>query len=277
MSIFKNFVGTMKSVFHIGGPDGNILKHLVDGIAVRNSSDTGFANLSIKAATGSVSDHGVNWLDLRDSDALMQFNFDGASAPSPGANTGTYGMCHTSGGAYTAGQIYYDDGVALRATKIPIGTKITTGTAITGTVSFVANGIYAAHSATAPFSWTLKGDGTRGDTGVSKTLKLVLDNSATKSSTFSVPAGSEILRVKTTIDTAYDAGSTIEVILDGTASLVLQPTTENLPQNVNTYISDVEDGTVTAGNEGVVTVNITGTPAAGAGSVLVEFSPSTLV
>ena len=266
----------MKDIFHIGGPAGNLLKNLATGIGARTSDDSAYANLLAKQASGSVSEHVTNWMDLRDSNALMQFAFDGATAPSPGANTGSYGMCHTSGGSYTAGQVYYDDGTELRATKIPIGTRITTGSAITGTVSMVANGIYASHSVTAPFSWTLKGDGTTGDTGMTKVLAIDIDTSATKSTTTAIPADGRVLRVITKIDSAYDNGAAIEVIVDGTSSLVIQPSTENAPGVANVYESDVENGLVTASTEGVVTVNISNTPSTGSGTVLVEFAPSIL-
>ena len=276
MSIYKNFVGTMKGIFHIGGPSGNGIKNSSDGFDIRNHDDTSFQNISIKQASGIDGNHGINWFDLRDANVLVQFNFDGGSAPSAGTNTGTYGFCHTSGGAYTAGQIYYDDGTVLRSTKIHVGTKITTGSAITGTVSLNANGLYAAHSSTAPFSWTLKGDGMAGGTGIIKTIQIPIDTSSSKSSTSSIPNGAEILRVSTKITTAYDNGATIDVFVDGTSDLTIQTTDENDPSVVNMYVSDVESGSITATNEGVITVNIGNTPSAGAGMVLIEFAPTTL-
>lgn len=276
MAVYKNFIGTMKDIFHIGGPSGNAIKNTTDGVSVRNSADSAFQNIQIKQASGSVVEHGVNWLDLRDANVLIQFSFDGGTAPAAGTNTDTYGFCHTSGGAYTAGQIYYDDGTTLRATKVHVGTRITTGSAITGTVSLNANGVYAAHSATAPYSWTLKGDGMAGGTGVTKVIEVPIDTSASKSSTSSIPDGAQVLRVSTKITTAYDNSATIEVLVDGTSDLVIQPTTENDPSTVNMYVSEVENGNITASNEGVVTVNVGNTPSAGAGTVLIEFAPSTL-
>ncbi|RLB91779.1 MAG: hypothetical protein DRH10_01045 [Deltaproteobacteria bacterium] len=276
MSVYKNLIGTMKGLFHIGGPSGNVIKNASDGVDIRNAADTAFQNASVAQASGVVDEHAINWLDLRDANVLVQFSFDGGSAPAAGTNTGTYGFCHTSGGSYTNGQIYYDDGAALRATKIHVGTRITTGSAITGTVSLNANGVYAAHSSTAPFSWTLKGDGMAGGTGIVKTIEIPIDTSATKSSTSSIPDGAEVLRVSTKITTPYDNGATVEVLVDGTSDLTIQPTDENDPSAANMYVSDVEDGAITSSNEGVVTVNIANTPSTGAGSVVVEFAPTTL-
>ncbi len=276
MGVFNNVLGTMKSLFHIGGPQGNSLKNVSDGIAVRNAADDSDQNITIKQASGAVSGHGVNWLDLRDANVLIQFSFDGSSAPAPGTNTGMYGFCHTSGGTYTAGQIYYDDGTQLRATKIHVGTRITTGSAISGTVSLNANGVYAAHSATAPFSWTLKGDGMAGGTGIVKSLEIDIDTSASKSSTSSIPAGAEIIRVRTKITSEYDNNAQISVIVDGSSDLTIQPADENDPSVASMYVSEVEDGAVTSSTEGVVTVNITNSPSTGAGKVIVDFAPTTL-
>jgi len=276
MSVYRNLFGTMKDLFHVGGPKGSAIKNILDGLSVRTAADDDFQNISIKQASGVAAEHGVNWEDLRDANALMQFSFDGATAPAAGTNTGTYGMCHTSGGAYTAGQVYYDDGAALRATKIPVGTRITTGTAISGTIDFIANGTYVAHSASAPFSWTLKGDGMAGGHGLVKTIELAIDTAAQKISTSSIPADAIVHSIHTGITTGYDPGTTIEVILDGTSSLVLQPANENVPDDPNVYLSDVENGDVTASNEGNVVVNIGGSPSAGAGKVIVKFTPVSL-
>lgn len=276
MSIFKNFVGTMKGYFQIGGPSGNRLKNATDGIDVRNAADDAFQNINIKQASGSVDEHGVNWLDLRDSNVLIQFSFDGSSAPASGSNTGTYGMCHTSGGSYTAGQIYYDDGTQLRATKIHVGTQITTGSEISGTISFNANGVYAAHSASAPYTWTLKGDGAPDGAGYYRVIEVPINTSATKSSTTSIPAGAEVVEVRTKITTPYDNGATIAVKVDGTAELTVQPADENDPAVENVYISEVENGEVDSSTEGIVTVDIANSPSAGAGVVFVEYALDTL-
>lgn len=276
MAIYKNFSGTMKTLFKLGGPSGNGIKNETDGISVRNAGDTANQNLRIAQASGAVDAHATNWLDLKDTNVLVQFNFDGASAPSPGANTGTYGFCHTSGGAFSAGQVYYDDGASLRATKIPVGTKITTGSAITGTVSLNANGIYAAHSGSAPFTWTLKGDGSAEGAGYFRVINIPIDTAATKSSTTSIPDGGVVYSCGLNVTTGYDAGTTIGVIVDGTSDLTIQATDENDPEVIGVYLAEVEDGLVTASTEGVVTVNISGSPASGAGFVSVNFTISAL-
>lgn len=45
------------------------------------------------------------------------FAFAGSSPPSPGANTGEYGYCTSTGGSYTVKQIVYDNGTELVLTS----------------------------------------------------------------------------------------------------------------------------------------------------------------
>lgn len=278
MSIFRNFSGTVKSLFHIGGPNGNALKNVSDGVSVRNSADSALQNLTIKAASGASNDHAVSWMDLRDASPLISFSFDGASAPAPADNTGTYGICHTTGGAYSAGQLYFDTGTAIRAIKIPAGTTVTTSSAVDGDVSLIANGIYCAHSATAPYTWTLKGDGLSSGTGLSKLLEIALGTSASYTSTSGIPSGAEILWAKLRIDTPYSAGTTGGAVLDGTVSdLTVVSDTDVDMTKAATYLLDVEDGAVTADTEGSIKFTIAGGPGAGAGVLLVSFAPTTLV
>lgn len=274
MSIFKNFSGTMKAFFRFGGPSGNGINNEADGLAVRNSANDANANMHVAQAT--LEDHAVNFLDLRDTDVLMQFIIDGGTPPSAGDNTGTYGFCHTSGGAFSAGQVYYDDGTALRATKLRAGSKIATGSQIDGTVSLMANGIYVAHSSSAPYTWTLKGDGSAEGAGYFRVINIPIDTAASKSSTTSIPDGGMVYSVGVAVTTPYDSGTTIGVIVDGSSELTIQGTSDNDPEVAGVYLAEVEDGLVTASTEGVVTVNIAGGPAAGAGFVSVNFTTSTL-
>lgn len=277
MGVFTNFLGTMKSIFHIGGPNGNAVKNELDGVSVRNAGDTDYANARVKAASGSVDEHAVNWRDLLDANTLISFSFDGGTPPAAGANTGAYGICHTSGGVYSEGQVYYDDGTQLRPVKLWVGATIVTGSAVVGNLNMIANGVYAAHSASAPFSWTLKGDGGAGDIGMTKRIRIPIDTAATKTSTTSIPAGSIVYEVETEITTPYDNGAQISVAVDGAISdLTIQPADEIDPATAGLYHSSVEGGEVIADTEGPVTVTITNTPAAGAGFVNIKYAENLL-
>lgn len=271
--IFNNQDGVMSDGFQVGGPTGNMAKNTGDGMAVRNAADDAYANVSVKPATGSFDAHAITWRDHRDGDPLIQFSFAGASPPTPGDHTGAYGFCHTSGGSYSAGQIYYDTGGAIVTVKVFVGMHLSTGSAVTGTVSLNANGIYVAHSGSAPFTWTLKGDGAPALAGIARLIRLAIDTSAEKLSTTAIPAGSTIIDVTTDIRTPYDNDATISVIVDGTVSdLTLQSATENDPSIAAIYISEPLNPQVDSDSEGLVKVTISNGPSTGAGFVYVNYT-----
>lgn len=271
--VFKNFVGTMKSFFRVGGPTGNGIKNEVDGLGVRNSDDSAYQNVRIKQATGSVDEHGVNWRDLRDQTTLMQFAFDGGSPPSPGSNTGAYGICHTSGGTYSAGQVYYDNGSELVPVKLFVGAMIATGSAVSGTINLVANGVYVAHSASAPYNWTLKGDGAPQAIGYVRRIRIPIDTSASKTSTTSIPADAQVLEVVTEIENPYDNNAEISVVIDGSVSdMTIQPSNEINPAVAAIYSSEGQDEMVDSDTEGPVRVDITNSPSSGSGNVIVKYT-----
>ena len=135
-----------------------------------------------------------------------------------------------------------------------------------------ANGLYVAHSAAAPYTWTLKGDGIPQSIGYPHVIELAIDTAASKTSTTSIPSGSKVLSVSTNITTAYDNGATVQIVVDGAVSdLTIQATTENDPTNVGIYDSEPVDMTVDGDTEGPVKVNIANTPSTGAGTVLITY------
>ncbi len=267
----------MKELFQVGGPSGSNLKNETSGISVRNSDDSDYANVLIAQADGATEEHGINWLDLVSSSPLIQFDFDGSTPPSAGDNTGNFGLCHTSGGIYSAGQIFFDTGSALEATKIPVGTQITTTTAISGTISMIADGLYVSASASAPYSWTLKGSGDLAGTGYFRVISIPVGTDASTSSTTSLPSGSVVYSVGTAVTTAYDNAATISVVVDGSVSdLTIQDTDENYPAEENTYLTETEAGEVDSDTSGVITINVGNTPSVGACTVNVNYTTSTL-
>jgi hypothetical protein len=217
----------------------------------------------------------MNWRNARDNNVLIEFSFDGGDVgvgTNPGDNTGKYGFCHTTGGAYTAGVVYYDTGSEFTAIKVFKGLQIITGTAVTGgTISLNAHGLYVCTNDSPPHGWTVKGDGAAAETGFRKAIRLPITITGTATSTTEIPSGSKVLECVVNIETQYSEGATIEVVVDGAVTdVTAQGTTENDPQTVNTYrsrpMADID-----ADSEGPVKVTIGGTPAAGAGEVIVEY------
>lgn len=91
---------------------------------------------------------------------------------------------------------------------------------------------------------------------------------ATVNSTFILPAGAYVVEVRTVVNVAYAAGTTLAVG-QPTAPTAFQTTAENNPQAINRYITYPEAGTVL----GVVRVTVGGVvPLVGSATVWVFYT-----
>lgn len=266
--MFKTILGIMGNLFQVGGPTGNGIKAESYGLSIRDYLGTTLKRLGVGRASADTD--AATYLDSKEKAILIQWSFAGSSAPLLGANTGNYGMCHTTGGLYTAGVIYLDDGSALNAVTSYKGQLITTTSAFSGTVSVVANGLYVATTNSAPFTWTLKGDGAPSAAGLIKNIKITTGTSSTYSSSTSVPAGSEVIECILDVGTGYSNGTSIAVTINGSSPLTVLATTDNDATVVDLYSKD-QRSVVGASNAGAVRVTIAGGPAAGAGVVVVRY------
>jgi len=220
-------------------------------------------------SSGATTDDVAVYRDVQDIAPIISFSFDGASAPSAGSNTGTFGFCHTTGGAYTQGKVYYDDGTSLNErARVRI---IVTGSAISGTVSLNANAVYVLQGST----WTLKGDGTGGGTSGALSIKVpfAYDN-ATPTSTTSIPDDYDIYMIRLAITTAFSGGTspTIAVATDGTSPKTLITTSDFDIEQAEQY--GIDDVIPLGTNEGGH-IDVTVTPdgsTAGAGYVEVFYT-----
>jgi len=276
MALIPKIAGTSSDTLQIG-LTGNVIKTDTDGLAIRDEADANNKNLVVARPQGASQDvHAATYLDTKERALLIEFSFAGGTPPSPGANTGKYGFCHTSGGSYNAGAVYLDTGAALTTVPIYKMHQLLTTTAVTGTVSLIANGAYIAQTASAPYTWTLKGDGSGTNTGVRKTIKVAVTATAGNfDSTTSIPSGAKVLKVYTDVKTAYNGAATIAVVINGSSPLTVQATSENRPNKINLYQTtpwlDV-GGT----NAGIVRVTLGGSPTLGAAEVFVEYQDSFL-
>lgn len=270
--VYKKIRGIVGNLFQFDGGDGPQLKNSSGVIESKNSDDSDFALLrgSLIPSSGETVNDVPALLDLRGRIADIQFSFDGGSAPSPGANTGKFGFCHTTGGSYTAGQVVYDDGSSLIIMPTAVVKHITTRTAISGTISLDANGIYCNQAGT----WTLKGDGAPSNTGLVKAIRVdYVYTDSSVSSTTSIPDGASVLRVRNGVTTALDGSSpTIQVVVDGTSDEEILATGDSNQKKVGEYHrEDTHD--ITSSTEGPVTVNVTPDGSTqGAGFVIVEYT-----
>ena len=265
--------GTLKSQFSVG--KGSTLVKIKNNAGVFEVLDTsdGFVYTRVKSTNDNASPNlndAVTFLDLQAKLVLISFDFDGASVPSPAANTGLFGFCHTAGGIYTAGQVVFDTGTAIVVLKHTI--FIMSTTEVVGSVGLNANGVYAKQSGT----WTTKGDGSGAGepTGTVKqvVIPFVYTDTFVSSST-NIPSGCYILTVKVTKSVAWNGTApTVLVAIQGSTPLTVLATADS---DLTSTIEDVSLDTFKVGgtNAGNVRVTLGGSGAsAGAGEVIVLFT-----
>ena len=272
MALFKKIQGIIDGLFQIGGPGGIGIKNNSDVLEVRNAADDAMAvaRSAVIPASGSTVNDIVNLLALQGRVADIVFNFDGASPPSAGVNTGAFGFCHTAGGAYSAGDVVYDTGSALQKIPAVVVKAVTTRSAVSGTISLNANGYYVNQGGT----WTLKGDGTGVSVGISQWITVSYDfEDTTVSSSTSIPDGAVVTRVSNVVSTLFNGTApTLQEIVDGTSDEEILATDDSDLTAANQYESD-EIHAITSSTEGVVTLTVTpDSSSAGAGTVYVEYT-----
>lgn len=272
MSVFKNFLGTMSQYLKIGGPSGPRVKNNSGTFELRNTGDSSFATgRAAHIQSGAAVNDIVSLLDLQGRVPNITWSFDGASPPSPGANTGQFGIVHTTGGGYTQGRVYYDDGTSLILMPTEVVRSITTASAVSGGVSLIANGVYALQGG----SWVLKGDGTGAVTGLSRWVEVPFDYNDAGTpvdSTTSIADGARVLGSRFVVETAFDGSPTVQVTINGSSPETIMGTSQNDPTETEEYQTDLTHK-ITSSNEGLVRVTLTATaPTAGAGYVLVEYA-----
>lgn len=282
MSVFKKIAGIIGDTFHLGiGSTAHGIKDNTDGVAIVANDGTTPANAVVARPQGvNQNTHAATYLDVKERVVDIEFDFDGSVAvPAPGTNTGKYGLCNTSGGGCSAGQIYFDDGVTLAPIPMYQMMCCSPRAAISGTVSMIQDGLYLAETAATPFNWTLKGDGSMTYTGVVQAIEVpfgFLDFGAgTKSSTTSIPANARVIRSLLKVSTLFTVGAnpTCLVEVDGPAvDTTLQTTSDNNLKKARQY-DVVDDIPVPAGEGGPVRLTLL--PAvgvlAGAATVIVEY------
>ena len=262
MSTYQSLPGTMQTVFHIGGPAGPTVVRSSSDLQIRDAANSAMANLQV--ARASAADHATSYTDLKERALLIEFSFAGASAPAPGANTGKYGMCHTSGSTYTAGSIYLDNGTSLALVTTYKGSVLASTTVVTGTVSLITNGVYVAQTGTAPYTWTLKGDGAASGTGSVKLIKVTVPVTGGVSTTV-IPTSSKVMAVYTNVTTPFSAGGTIATTVSATT---IQPSADVEATVAGVYKSEE---LTDIGTGAIVTVTVGGSPALGAAEVVVSY------
>lgn len=273
MAWYEKIRGIIGNLFQFDGQDGAQLKNNSGVIEARDNTDANMALLrgSGIPVSGSTLDDLPDLLDMRGRVADIEFSFDGASAPSPGANTDKFGFCHTSGGSYTAGDVVFDNGTALVTMPSNVATHLTSRSAVSGTISLIQNGLYARQGA----SWTLKGDGTPTLQGVELAIAVAYDfndDGTPVLSSTNVPDGAIVTRATNSVQTAFnDVSATVQVDIDGTSDETVMATGDSKPKQANEY-SVPQHTDIDSSTTGPVKVTVSaGTSTAGAGEVIVHY------
>lgn len=249
----SNLLGTLKTAWEIGK---TAIIRLVNNSGVLEIRDTAGTTWKAIRALAIQSSNTINDIPtLLDTQAkVILFDFDGASAPAAGTNTGKYGFCHTTGGANTQNDVVYDDGASLLVVARESCKLIITTDAISGDVSLNEDGIYGWEGA----AYVLKGDGASTDTGFLKCIKIAGTHaSGVVSSTTSVPVNAFITKSIVKVTEAFDgAAPTLLLQIDGASPTTIEATTENNLKIVADYIKD-ETFFIDTGFNGVLKATFT--------------------
>lgn len=254
------------------GSTGPFLKNSSGTLAVRDSGDTTYAPLNAGTPT-SWGDNAVVTATMLQKAFIVGAEFDGASPPS---NTGTvqFLLCTTTGGAYTEGDLAFDNGTStgtvsrIAATN---GMVVSVTAALNTGVLTVDPGVQVWFSGS--FTPLLTGY-----SGIAKSILVDFASAdfgaGTKSSTATIPANAVILntRVQVFNGASFSTG-TVTVGHSGTAAL-LQASTDNDLTTEGLYI--VEGTTTNAdwgGSALPVQLTFSGSPVAGAsGRAIVTYA-----
>lgn len=263
-TIISDLIGTGQSLFQLNG--ANQIKTVAGGIQHRNAADSADVKAYAATSTGAAANELVTWQNQRNASPDIAFAFDGASPPAAGTNTGKHGMCHTTGGAYNAGEIYYDTGTALEIVTVFIGLKVTTDIAVGGTVGLTAGTLYVATSAAAPYGWESR------DTGGSPDI-LLTPGITSDTSSASLTEGTEVCEIVVKIGEGYDNAAALTVRTDAASpvndlTLYTFPSTQMSLSNV--ILKAYPMLTVAALEAGPVVTSMSNSPTVGSCEVTVR-------
>lgn len=267
-NLFKNLIGTVKDRFHIGGPKGGFIKYVTDRFELKKSDDSDYETLRLLNIKASGNDFdAVALMDLRGRVADISISFAGSS-PSAVTN-GAFAFCHTSGGSFTAGKVYYGLNAVWTLMPNEVTSHISTRSAITGSVSLEANAIYALESGV----WVKKGRGI--DRGF-RCIAVPFTDASTfpVSSSTQIPANNVVNRTIVDIKEGFDSGCLLEIFINSTSPITLLNSDDGDfdVEEVNQYDSDLVVSPATAG---AVRIAQTGTsPTSGDAIVYVFFGES---
>lgn len=279
MGLFKKLKGTMEDHFHINGPQGSQFVSDSVGsnapIEARNTSDSLFAilkNAGVAYATPgggnpewsglSGLENSANQADVRSRVAKIKegtAGFDGSSPPTPGTINDIH-ICHTSGGNYTAGRLYLDDGSTLQEVPPAWYGFMVTDLAVSGSVNYDANWLYSWNGS----GWEKECDSGAVTNGIGLIKVPFSHATGSVSSSTTIPADAVVTECIVDITTTESA---VTVAVDVNSQTIMA-TDENDPDYAHSY-SVEQTTTITTGDN--VNVTLGGSPASIVGVAWVKY------
>jgi hypothetical protein len=269
MGLFEKFQGMLPSFIQWGGPAGPGINQNGTALETKNAANNAYANHRGAYPLVDADFATKAYVDQVARPFIVTAQSNAATALIANSGTEHYIVVSAAGSgaaaAYVAGAILWDDGTGTGNVTIlgpTSGQPIFTTVALTGgTFVFSANNEYIWTGSTwANLAPSVAGVGL---------WIFVTTGLATVSSVTSIPANAVVTRIVTSITTAYSAGTTISVGQTGTVSL-LQATGDIVPQTVDSYGSSLP--VAWGGSALPVLITIAGSPTAGAGTVLVQYT-----
>jgi len=155
LPVFADIRGTIGKILKIG-IGGMQLKSEATRLAARNLTDSDYTPMAVGVPTAS--EDATPYAMVQQRAVLLSGGFNGA-APVFVTFGGTYLMCHTTGGIYTAGMVYLVNPTETGADPIVFYPGLLAATAVgfVGTYSFNTDDMYMLMVATPPYVWDVRG------------------------------------------------------------------------------------------------------------------------
>lgn len=265
MSLFERLAGIVGSFFQIGGPGGPALKNNSGAVEARNAADNAFAVFRVATPVGDNDAATKQYVDTSSFVFSVSLQFNGGSSLPANTSTEQFYVVTTTGVNANIGDLIWDDGSNV-GTAIVLAARIgrligTTTAFVGGTISLLAQTLYQ-WSGSAWVAVTAVPGG-----GVNE-IRFAINNTASQTSATSIPANAYVLSSEVEITTPYSPGATIKVGQSGTTDL-LQATADVVATVADTYSAPQD--TAWGASALPVLVTVAGSPAAGAGFVVVRY------
>lgn len=229
---------------------------IADGANLKVTEADGTTLTQIAIGAPAVQDDAANAKYVRERVVKTDTGFDGASVPAPATSTGEYIICATAGGAYSIGDLAYDDGVAVTRVVASEGRLVAVTDAITAfDINFDADSVYIWDDDGSV--WVKIGNIGSLSGGIRQITVPVTfaDDGTPVDSTAEIPANANVVSCRVDVTEVFNNTTpTISVGIAGGVS-DFQATTDNDTEEVAAFVKDQD--TDIGGSAEAVRVTVT--------------------